>query len=637
MRFIKFNDETVDTFLFMQLSDLVKTLTKRTDIDIEFGVQSYYHPIEQKIYVSHFWNHRSDNDKMTGLKSDVYLRAIGSFYFTDFEQMAIFQKEIRNINHPEFARQMFMLCEDLRIEECIKRKRPGTKQYFQKRSEMLKKYFGDQLKVNVGRSNYADALLCAFYFILTASSPIIDIPSIDQTIDRRIPFLKMQAMKVFEAENTRDVSQIVLETAAVLDDVLPKDVINTYFVFPDVTWPDKENSFFDQMSRKHKLQNQDSLKNVKKGDEDLHDEKMATWHRETSTPTKSFLQFDLQQGTQTNLINEEARQAETGDQAFVIVEGSARKTNNKDYAKVEAAERTANATYGKSESFGKENRFAKAIDVFPKLPTVREKSIYEQNLLRIKPYTKKLRKIMEKTLEHKKQFPKSDYHFGRLHQKLIRLWIDENPRMFAKKRAPSPEIDAVFCLLVDCSASMYDKMDETKVGTILFHEALKTVRVPHQIVGFWEDSSNSREQYQPNYFQKVITFPASLQPGSGPEIMQLSPEEDNRDGFAIRHMTKELLARNEKQKFLLVFSDGEPAAFGYDQNGLVDTHEAVLEARKQGVEVMNIFLSNGHLEESQKKTIQMIYGKYSMFVQNSADLPDRLFPLLRKMLQKSII
>ncbi len=78
-------------------------------------------------------------------------------------------------------------------------------------------------------------------------------------------------------------------------------------------------------------------------------------------------------------------------------------------------------------------------------------------------------------------------------------------------------------------------------------------------------------------------------PQSGAEIMQLEPQEDNRDGLAIRVMTERMLTRSEKQKFLLVFSDGEPAALGYEQNGIVDTHEAVLLARKQGIEVMNIF------------------------------------------------
>ncbi|MDQ7862259.1 hypothetical protein RCO48_18365 [Peribacillus frigoritolerans] len=42
---------------------------------------------------------------------------------------------------------------------------------------------------------------------------------------------------------------------------------------------------------------------------------------------------------------------------------------------------------------------------------------------------------------------------------------------------------------------------------------------------------------------------------------------------------------------MLVFSDGEPAASDYDQNGIVDTHLAVSEARKKGIEVIGLFFS----------------------------------------------
>jgi nitric oxide reductase activation protein len=101
-------------------------------------------------------------------------------------------------------------------------------------------------------------------------------------------------------------------------------------------------------------------------------------------------------------------------------------------------------------------------------------------------------------------------------------------------------------------------------------------------------------------------------------------------------ISEKLLQRIEKQKFLLVFSDGEPAAFGYDQNGIVDTHEAVIAARKQGIEVINVFLANGDIDENQQKTIQNIYGKYSILVPNIDELPDVLFPLLKKLIYKTL-
>lgn len=244
--------------------------------------------------------------------------------------------------------------------------------------------------------------------------------------------------------------------------------------------------------------------------------------------------------------------------------------------------------------------------------------------------------MIEKTLEHKKVLPRSDLHAGRLNKKLLRYFTDDNPRLFYKKQERSKQIDAVFTLIVDCSASMIDKMEQTKLGIILFHEALKSLLVPHQVIGFWEDTNEASETKQPNYFKIAVSFDNCFKKKTGPEIMQLEPEEDNRDGFAIRVITEELLKRTEKQKFLLVFSDGEPAAFGYEQNGIIDTHEAVVNARKKGIEVINVFLANGEVEEGQRKMVQNIYGKYSILIPDVSELPDVLFPLLRKLLIKSL-
>lgn len=183
---------------------------------------------------------------------------------------------------------------------------------------------------------------------------------------------------------------------------------------------------------------------------------------------------------------------------------------------------------------------------------------------------------------------------------------------------------------------MQDKMEETKLGITLFHEALKSVKVPHEITGFWEDATEASDNDQPNYFNKVIDFSSSLLSKSGPEIVQLEAEEDNRDGYAIRVISENLYRRTEEQKFLLIFSDGEPAAYGYSQNGIIDTHEAVREARKRGVEIFNIFLSMNGVEEEQRKVFQNIYGPYSIIVPSIDKLPDMLFPLLRKLLFQSI-
>lgn len=637
-RFIQFNDEKVDSMIVMEMADLVTTLTKNPEYEVEFGVHSYLDRSTKKIYVSHFWNHRPQHLLIDGIKSDVFLRAIGNLKYTDSQQVQRYINSLANINLKSFAKQLFIVTEDLRIEELIKKERPGTKKVFFHRKKVYQKYFQSQLNVNLVKSLFTDALFNNIYLLLHSESPIETIPQYSESIDLIIPYIRNTISKFFEAKSTQDTVSICLEIVEVLDEALELDMLNEYFHLPEKGFSlEEENGLnFDDLKRKDPLQNCDVMDKKASGDEEILNEELRTWHRETSELSNSYLQFDLDQGTGTDLLGEGVREGETGDQALAIVQGSVQKTSRNDYSKLEAKEQKRNKAGRNDNEYGKENRFAHPIFLSLNNPTKEEIKQYHLYKKEISTYQKKLKKLIEKTLEHKRTSPRNDLHFGRLSKKLLPYFTDTNPRLFYKKQEPTSEIDASFTLLVDCSASMYDKMEQTKLGITLFHEALKSVKVSHEVVGFWEDTSDASKEYQPNYFKPVIDFQTSLLGVSGPEIMQLKPEEDNRDGFAIRLMTNRLITRIEKQKFLLVFSDGEPAAFGYEQNGIVDTHEAVLQARKKGIEVFNIFLSNTEIEESQKKVLQDIYGNFSILVSNVEELPDVLFPILKKLLYKSI-
>ncbi|KKI90191.1 hypothetical protein WQ54_19565 [Bacillus sp. SA1-12] len=639
MRFIKFNDQQVDSFLFMELSDLAKALTKQNEFEVDYSVQSYLDPFEEKIYVSHFWDHREKNDMILAMKSDIYLRCIGNFYFTNYRDIGLFIEQAKKFKLESFAKQLCILMEDLRLEEISKRERPGTKRAFEIRRKLYRKHFKSQLTIHQERSILTDALFNSLYLKLTARSPLEELPRLSENLDRAFPFIESKLYQAYDVKSTKEVIRIVLDLMEVLEEILEKDMLNTYFYLADLPYESFEaNSLFDELKRKSKLKNKDKLADAKKGDEDVHGDKLPTWHSETSKPTKSFLQFDLEQGTNTTISGDGiVREGDDGDQALAMVQGTSKQAKKNDYSKLEAMEniseeRAMTADY----AYGKENKFAIPVFIEAKSPLPNEIEQYKKDRSNILLFQKKLKLMIQKTLEHKRTLPRTDLHIGRLNKKLLRILTDDNPKLFYKKQEKSPQIDAVFTLLVDCSASMFDKMEQTKLGITLFHETLKSVRVSHQIVGFWEDTNEASKTRQPNHFNTVISFKDSLDPQAGPEIMQLSPEEDNRDGYAIRHMSKQLLTRNEKQKFLLVFSDGEPAAMGYERNGIIDTHEAVLEARKMGIEVMNVFLSRGEIEETTKNTIQNIYGKYSIFVDKLDELPEQLFPLLKRLLLKTI-
>ena len=112
--------------------------------------------------------------------------------------------------------------------------------------------------------------------------------------------------------------------------------------------------------------------------------------------------------------------------------------------------------------------------------------------------------------------------------------------------------------------------------------------------------------------------------------------EDNRDGLAIRVAGQMLKQRNEKQKFLIVFSDGEPSAFDYESNGIIDTHDAVVALRKENIYVINIFLSQSVIDDNTRATVRNIYNDYCIFVEGVEKLPSVIQPLLKTLLLQSM-
>ena len=136
---------------------------------------------------------------------------------------------------------------------------------------------------------------------------------------------------------------------------------------------------------------------------------------------------------------------------------------------------------------------------------------------------------------------------------------------------------------------MFDKMEETIKGVVLFHETLKALNVKHEILAFNEDAFDSDDRKQPNIIDEIVHYDKLHHGKSGPRIMSLHPQDDNRDGVAIRIASERLLRRSHQQRFLIIFSDGEPSAYNYAQDGILDTYEAVEMARKFGIEVFNVF------------------------------------------------
>ena len=122
---------------------------------------------------------------------------------------------------------------------------------------------------------------------------------------------------------------------------------------------------YSDLLRKDPLKNDDVAEEKATGDEEVSSEEMKTWHRETENPGSNFLQFDLDQGTQTDILADEAREGEAGDQALAVVQGSARQSTNKDYSDMETLDKENTKPSDGGSAYGKENKNARPVFLKP--------------------------------------------------------------------------------------------------------------------------------------------------------------------------------------------------------------------------------------------------------------------------------
>ncbi|OXM87859.1 vWA domain-containing protein [Paenibacillus rigui] len=637
---MRFLENEVDAFLRMQLLDLGKALTGWQELKLEISYHSFYDDRARLIAVSSFWSDYPEAVKLAGMKSDVYLRGIGSAWFTDSRVIAEYLAWTHGLKRPLLAKQLFALCEETRLAHLCLRQRPGTRRALELRSRLYAQHFAAKRDAHGYRGEPADALLCAMAAALAGGEALQN--EAPGSVPELLPALERLRWDAADAalHSTADVaerSRLVVELLEAAD-ALGGDCRISYFaMLPEngtaepLSW-----EYIGELKRKKKLKRESVLPADGEREEPLQPgERLPTWHRETEKQEESLLRFDIEEGSKTDLISNHVRESDSSDQALGIVQGSSKavKQNEPNQPMPPAVERMETGeSGGPGEPYGRLNRKAVPVYRAAEKPDAEALLRYQEVLLKISPMVSKLKRTIQMTMEQKQIARRGELISGRLGKKLIRAAWEPLPRLFYKKNNPSAQMDAVFGLLVDCSASMYDKMEQAHLGIALFHETLRTLRVPHEVIGFWEDADAVTEEAYPNTFQVITDFNGCLNPGAGPKLLQLQAEQDNRDGYAIRIVSERLRQRSEKQKVLLVFSDGEPSAAEYHEDGIMDTYEAVQLARRSGVDVVSVFIGKGSVKETERITMTNIYGRHSVVVPDVSDLAAQLTPLLRRLL-----
>ena len=625
-RFIKFNDEQLDAKQVMMLQDLARLLLKDEQTQVKIQKFPFYNPFSNTLITSWFWSHRPHHIEQAGLKTDVLLAAYG-YQHIDID---IVNHVLHNddFHHTKFFHQLFKLLEDVRILELIRKERPSTAKYIDLRLDTRLAFTDSQINVYKTKTVFTDLLFLNLERAFLSQN-FYDVPSIHPTFDDVLVNMYQYLPNIFQNKTSEDNMYLAERMMYQVDDLLKEDMLNEYYYLPQKLYEDIQATTFEDLKRTDASNTDGNDKH--QSEEDAETAEAETKAADSETKGGAYLEMELHEGENSEVIadNDTAREGDSTDDITDMMTKKGKGSQN-------TLDHDEGGFIGQNQAFALEG-INKNVKVEWKVPNIQPQHIldYQHSKNDVQFEIKDLIQIIKKTIDREHQDERHNLTKGRLQKDLINWFIDDQYKLFYKKQDLSKTFDATFTLLVDASASMHDKMDETIKGVVLFHETLKSLNIKHEILAFNEDAFEADDREQPNIIDEIINYNYSIFEKEGPRIMSLEPQDDNRDGVAIRIASERLLQRSHQQCFLIVFSDGEPSAFNYSQDGIIDTYEAVETARKFGIEVFNVFLSQEAITEDIEQTIHNIYGQFSIFVEGVEHLPSLLSPLLKKLLLKS--
>lgn len=245
----------------------------------------------------------------------------------------------------------------------------------------------------------------------------------------------------------------------------------------------------------------------------------------------------------------------------------------------------------------------------------------------IKNEGSRFRKEVEKIFRNKETYNLRAQKKGVLDTGNLWKFGVKDYNIFMKKGAPITT-DYVAFVLQDGSGSMRSNHKEfySAKAMSVMEEGLKGIiplkvstfsversTVIHYTAKDWKDNSTTH-----NY---SYNFHRSRTASGG-----------NKDGYSIRVATAELMKRPEKDRILIILSDGLPSDYnGGEAEGILDVKEAVKEARKKGIHVVSIIFGTEQFREENIQSYKTMYDRNIISCE-----PEMITNNLIKMLKKII-
>jgi nitric oxide reductase NorD protein len=162
-------------------------------------------------------------------------------------------------------------------------------------------------------------------------------------------------------------------------------------------------------------------------------------------------------------------------------------------------------------------------------------------------------------------------------------------------------------------------IDIIRDSLFLFAEALRNTGDSFALYGF---SSRRRDHVR---FNHIKDFQQRYDSDVRGRIQALRPGYYTRMGAAIRHASQILSKQPNTQRLLLLLTDGKPNDLDHYEGryGVEDTRHAVLQARKQGLQVFCVTID----EQAETYLPHLFGAQHYVLIRHAAELPKQL-PLL---------
>ena len=267
----------------------------------------------------------------------------------------------------------------------------------------------------------------------------------------------------------------------------------------------------------------------------------------------------------------------------------------------------------------------------------REKPMLEEKILPIKKiptegFVLKEGKALHeklKTILMQRKTQASNHRKGYLDpNKCWRVYVNSTDIM--KRKDPPKLSDTAFYELIDGSGSMSDsayygagvnKLTSALTTAAILEEGMKGLAATKMSIFRAGWNSQVSHTILKDFDQQEIgnrCFDA---------IPMVSPNNGNMDGYSIRLAAMDLSKRKEKNKILVILSDGLPSAYGSPSAGKEDVRSAVNWARNHGIIVVSIMFGEKRFLQNNYKDYKEMYQK-DIIATNPADIRSELEKLL---------